>query len=133
MTWTYVQSTGRLYRPDGTHAATGYAGGGGGARPDAVNNHAMQMIRGIGPIPVGTYTLGDAVMQSQLGQFAIPLLPDIGNVMFGRSAFYMHGDKIEGPSRSASDGCIIMPRSVRDEVYTSDDRRVVVVEIKERI
>lgn len=130
MTWTYNQSSGKLYDPDGNLAGTGYAGGNGGNDPIGVNNHAMQNVRNVGPIPVGTYTLGTVVMQSQLGPFAIPLMPDASNEMYGRSGFFCHGDKAN-PPRSASHGCIIMARAVRDKLYASTDRRICVVNIKE--
>jgi len=126
--WVYEQSTGRLYAPDGTHAATGYAGGNEGQNPEGVNDHASQNIKNIGPLPVGFYTFGEVVQQSQLGPFAIPLVPDASNTMFGRGDFYMHGDTT--PSGNASEGCIIMPRSVRDECYGSGDKQLAVVYIK---
>lgn len=130
MSWTYVQSSGKLYRPDGSLAGVGYAGGNGGIHPEGINNHGLQDARMIGPLPVGVYRRGMVVAQSHLGPFAIPLQPDAANIMFGRSAFYMHGDKAT-PQRSASDGCIIMARAVREEFYASDDSVLFVVEIKE--
>jgi len=127
--WVYEQSTGRLYAPDGTHTATGYAGGNEGKNPEGVNNHDKQNIKSIGPLPVGFYTFGEVVQQSQLGPFAIPLLPDESNVMSGRGSFYMHGDNMQ-LNESASEGCLIMPRSVRNECYESGDKQLAVVYIK---
>lgn len=129
MSWTYVQESGKLYRPDGSLAGTGYAGGCGGERPEGVNNHSMQAIKNVGPIVVGVYRKGDVVMQSQLGPFAIPLTPESHNMMLGRGGFYMHGDK-RHPPRSASHGCIIMARAVRTEFYESSDPTLTVVNIK---
>lgn len=129
MSWAYNQSTGRLYRPDGSLAGVGYAGGNGGARPEGVNNHAMQAVRSVGPIPCGVYRRGGVVLASHLGPYAIPLLPDARNMMFGRSAFYMHGDKA-APPQSASDGCIIQANAVRKEFYASEDDVLVVVNIR---
>lgn len=123
--WTYEQNTGRLYRSDGTHAATGYAGGNEGDNPEGVNNHAMQGIKSVGPLPVGRYTFGEVIMQSHLGPFAIPLIPDRDNVMLGRGGFFCHGDTT--PSGNASQGCIIMPRAVRNEMYASDDKQISVI------
>lgn len=128
--WIYEQDTGRLLKSSGVLVAIGYAGGNGGQNPEGVNNHAMQNVKNVGPLPVGYYTFGEVVLKSHLGPFAIPLLPDSDNQMFGRSAFYMHGDKVD-PPRSASEGCIIMPRAVRDECYTSKDRILRVVFSKE--
>jgi hypothetical protein len=121
--WKYEQSTGNLYQPDDTLLATGYSGGNEGENPEGVNNPSMQNIKRVGPIPVGFYTFGEVVLKSHLGPFAIPLMPDKDNEMFGRSGFYMHGDHDDThPPQSASEGCIIVPRAVREEVYASLDR-----------
>ena len=129
MAWTYEQGSGKLYRPNGTLAATGYAGGNEGKNPEGVNNHDMQGIKRVGPVPAGCYIFGEVVLQSQLGPFAIPLVPVDSNTMYGRGGFYCHGDKAD-PPRSASEGCIIMPRAVRDEMYASSDRQLLVVYIR---
>ncbi len=120
--WTYQQDTGNLYDPDDAFVATGYAGGNCGKNPEGVNNHDMQNVKKIGPLPVGIYTFGEVVLKSALGPFAIPLLPDPGNVMFGRGGFYCHGDTT--PSGNASEGCIIMPRAIRELMYASKDNRI---------
>ena len=44
----------------------------------------------------------------------------------GRSGLLMHGDSKEHPG-SASHGCVILPRSVREEVWQSGDRDLEVV------
>ena len=118
--WTYFQDTGKLVAPDGFDAATGYAGGNEGKNPEGVNNHDMQNVKKVGPIPVGFYTFGEVVLKSHLGPFAIPLMPDATNEMFGRSGFYCHGDTKE-MNQSASQGCIIMPRNVRNDMWASPD------------
>lgn len=122
MNWRYEQRTGKIYRPDGTHAGTGYAGGNCGKNPEGVNNHAMQGVRSVGPLPCGLYYRGTVVLQSHLGAFAIPLIPDHANNMLGRSAFYMHGDTT--PSGKASEGCIIQARAVREEFYASPEMKI---------
>jgi hypothetical protein len=126
MSWTYKQSTGELLDPTGQHIANGYAGGNCGENPEGVNNHMLQAMKSVGPLPVGKYTLGEVVAESHLGPYAIPLIPYKENQMFGRGGFYMHGDN-SNMDRSASEGCIIMPRIVRVRVYGSDDRTVEVV------
>lgn len=125
MIWRYEQSTGKLFDPSGIHIYTGYAGGNCGQNPEGKNNPLLQQMKSVGPLPVGLYTLGNVVLQSHLGPFAIPLIPDPANQMYGRGGFYMHGDTT--PSGNASEGCIIMPRIVRVRVYGSDDRTVEVV------
>lgn len=122
----YNQDNGQLFNAEGTLIATGYAGGDQGKRPDGVNNHALQAVHSVGPIPCGVYTFGFPVEHSQLGPFAIPLQPGPDNEMFGRSGFYMHGDTPE-MNHSASDGCIIMPLEVRKACWTSDDHTLLVV------
>jgi hypothetical protein len=123
--WIFEQSTGKLYRPDGSLAATGYAGGNCGKNPEGVNNPSLQSVPTIGPLPVNDYTPGTPVPQSHLGPFAIPLIPTGTGDMFGRGHFYMHGDTT--PSGNASEGCIIMPRAVRNEFYNSVDNKLSVV------
>lgn len=120
MQFKYEQNAGRLYGPDGLLLAIGYAGGDGGQRPDGVNNHALQDVHNVGPLPCGTYTFGIPVEGSKLGPFAIPLIPDANNEMFGRSGFYCHGDKVDGAVQSASDGCIIMARLIRRAMWVNE-------------
>jgi hypothetical protein len=117
--WTYEQDLGQMNDPTGALAGNGYAGGNEGNNPEGVNNHDMQNVKGVGPLPCGTYTFGEPVLHSKLGPFAIPLIPDPANEMFGRGSFYCHGDTT--PSGNASEGCIIMPRSVREAMWASDD------------
>lgn len=126
MSWTYKQSTGELRDSSGKLVATGYAGGNCGKAPEGKNNPDMQCVVKTGPLPRGLYTFGAPVMQSHLGPFAIPLKPDQQNEMFGRSAFFMHGDRTSAPG-SASEGCIIMPRSVREECWNSKDHTLTVI------
>lgn len=125
MSWTYKQSTGRLEWPDGSVAAVGYAGGNCGKNPEGVNNTHLEHVRSVGPIPRGRYTFGEPLLKSHMGPYAIPLIPDKANQMHGRSAFYMHGDTT--PSGNASEGCIIMPRAVREACWASGDHALEVV------
>lgn len=126
MTWTYEQATGNLFDPQGQLAATGYAGGNCGNNPSGKNNPEAQDKPGIGPLPQGVYTFTEHVDSPHLGPFAILLEPDASNEMFGRSAFRMHGDSMSHPG-CASEGCIIMPRAVREAVFASDDHVITVV------
>jgi len=126
MTWTYEQSTGQLIDPTGKTCVTGYAGGNCGANPEGVNNPDMQDQHGIGPLPQGVYTFTEAENSPKLGPMAIILIPDPANEMFGRSDFRMHGDSITHPG-CASEGCIIMPRNIREAVFAGDDKTITVV------
>lgn len=120
--WTYKQSTGELFDANGKLAGNGYSGS-----PAGKNNPAMQNVPFVGPIPRGAYTVGDPHDSPKTGTFTLDLTPDATNQMFGRDEFRMHGDSIKDPG-TASDGCIIMPRTVRDTVWQSVDHRLQVVE-----
>ncbi len=126
--YRYKQTTGELFDANGSLMATGYAGGNCGKNPEGKNNPAMQNAEKIGPLPEGVYAFGQPILQSHLGPFAIPLplVPDASNVMFGRKDFFCHGDTT--PSGNASQGCIIMPRLIRDKLWTSSDHAVEVVQ-----
>ena len=120
MTWIYSQTTGTLFR-DGQISGHGYSEHGAGK-----NNSSMQVIRSVGPIPEGLYTIGSPRHSTRVGAFAMPLSPDTGTQTFGRDAFFMHGDSIHNPG-SASSGCVIMDRSVREQVWSSGDRKLRVI------
>lgn len=126
MAWTYEQNTGRLLDPNGVFVAKGYAGGNCGLNPEGVNNHDMQAVHNIGPLPVGKYHMENAIEESHLGPCAIPLTPFPANEMFGRGHFFMHGDMIGHPG-AGSEGCIIQARQIRMMVAASVDRELDVV------
>ena len=119
MTWRYVQSTGELFH-DAELIGTGYSGHGAG-----VNNPAMQSVKNVGPIPVGHYTIGPAFHHPVCGPVAMRLLPHPDNRMFNRDGLLMHGDT-PSMDHTASDGCIIQQRQIRDRVDASPDRDLVV-------
>jgi len=77
-------------------------------------------------LPQGVYSFSETEDSPTLGPFAIILVPNAANEMFGRSTFRMHGDSISHPG-AASEGCIIMPRSIREKVFGSDDDTITVV------
>lgn len=120
--WIYEQVSGNISNPSAVLVWTGYAGGNEGKNPEGINNPAMQYIPDIGPLPVGLYSFGTPVLQSHLGPFAIPLIPDPNNDMHGRSGFYCHGDTT--PSGNASCGCIIMPRAIRNAMWANADHQL---------
>lgn len=119
--WQYEQKSGRLLH-DGAVIGIGYSGHGVG-----LNNHAMQDQHGVGPIPCGLYTIGDPLdPPDHLGPLAMPLTPDAGNEMFGRSALFIHGDNAH-LNHTASDGCLILPHGFRQQIADSDDDQLQVV------
>lgn len=117
--WVYSQGTGKLYDPSGVHVATGYSGKGKGK-----NNCDMQHVRNVGPIPQGIYIIGQPYNSKKVGPFALPLTPHPDNEMFGRSAFLIHGDN---KTSTASEGCIILGRMIRDRIHYSTVRQLRVV------
>jgi hypothetical protein len=119
--WVYKQSTGQLF--DGNSClAKGYSGS-----PDAKNDPTKQDVSNHGPIPQGHYTIGAPFDSPTHGPYCLRLTAEIGNVMYGRSGFLMHGDKVGAPG-TASQGCIIMPRTVREAVWKSQVHHLQVIE-----
>lgn len=119
--WTYVQINGRVYDPDGRVIGFGYSGRSGGK-----NNPHMQSVHDVGPIPTGIYTIGSPHDTVTHGPFVLPLTPDPSNQMFDRSGFLIHGDSIIAPG-TASTGCIILPRLVRNEISESLDKKLKII------
>jgi hypothetical protein len=124
--WTYEQSTGFLKYPDGTILDKGYAGGNLGRVPEGKNNPCMENVSCVGPLPRGKYTMATVYDHSRLGPFAIELVGDVDNESFGRSGFFIHGDKIGTPG-VASEGCIVLSRAARNKIWESGDHRLEVV------
>jgi hypothetical protein len=122
MTWRYEQASGRFYDDGGDLRAVGYSG----ALPNGKNNPAMQRVAQVGPIPCGTYTIEAPVDTVTHGPYVLELKPDPANEMFGRTHFLIHGDSVVNPG-TASEGCIILPRTVREEVWRSGDHHLCVV------
>lgn len=120
--FTYVQRTGDLYEPDGTFMARGYSGD-----RAHFNDPAAETMRGEGPIPTGMYTIGDPQDPvGHLGPIAMPLIPNAETDTHGRSAFFMHGDNTAA-NHTASHGCIIMGRVIRQHVLDSPEDQLLVV------
>jgi RHS repeat-associated protein len=80
-----------------------------------------------GPIPRGKYTIGAQIQHPNLGPAAMRLTPSRSNNMFGRSDFWIHGDN-SSLNFTASQGCIIAPRAVRDAIAASGDPNLLVVQ-----
>jgi hypothetical protein len=119
MSWTYKQSTGELDH-NGAAIGAGYSGHGAG-----LNNPAMQNVHDVGPIPQGAWTIGPPRdPPDHLGPLAMPLTPS-GDT-FGRSDFFIHGDNAQ-LNHSASDGCIILVREIRQQIVDSLDSDLQVV------
>lgn len=124
--WTWDQSAGELRR-DGKLVSRGYSGKGRGK-----NNPSMEGVRGVGPIPRGRYTIKAPYDSRNVGPYTLPVDAidakpgDDRHEPTGRSAFRIHGDSIRAPG-TASKGCIILPRAVRQAIWRSGDRLLEVV------
>jgi Protein of unknown function (DUF2778) len=119
--WTYVQSNGYLISPAGGIFSQGYSGFGSGKNAPTEEN-----VQDLGPVPEGFYDVQAPENSPIHGPYALPLLPDAGNAMFGRNGFMIHGDSLEHPGE-ASAGCIIQPRFARERLWESGDHRLSVV------
>lgn len=122
--WVYHQATGQLTAPDGHDVARGYSGHGIGR-----NNPALQQTRNVGPIPCGLWHIAALECEHVAGPhgpYVLRLLPAAGTNTFGRDGFLCHGDSAEHPGM-ASEGCIILPRSIRELLWASADRFISVV------
>jgi hypothetical protein len=97
-----------------------------GKPPYGKNNPAAEDQHNIGPIPVGKYLVGSPVDTITHGPYVLPLTPDPGNVMYGRSGFLVHGDSVvhEG---FASEGCIVLDRAAREKIWKSGDHVITVI------
>ncbi|MFT4091330.1 MAG: hypothetical protein QM645_11400 [Asticcacaulis sp.] len=119
--YIYKQATGEFLRPDGKVLAVGYAG-----YQDGVNNPALEASRAVGPIPRGPWSIGLTPLKyTTVGPVALPLEP-LGHSAHGRTLFRIHGDNTRG-DRSASRGCIILPRSIRDHITKAGVTRLLVI------
>src|SRR5258708_6996311 len=106
--WIYVQRTGNLYDKHGELTGTGYSG-----HDVGKNNPADQGTANLGPVPQGDYYIGGPFDSPTHGPYCLRLTPAPTTNTLGRSGFLMHGDSIKHPGM-ASEGCIIMPRPVRE-------------------
>ena len=120
MTWQYHQSSGNLDH-DGQPVGVGYSGAGECKNdPDAQDRHNE------GPIPRGRYTIEPPQDTVSHGPYVLRLVPDEANDMEGRGNFLLHGDSKLDPG-NASQGCIILPRKIREIVWNSGDNLLEVV------
>lgn len=119
--WCYSQASGNLYDPSGVIIATGYSGNGAHK-----NDPASNCVKDQGPIPRGSYGILKPEDSLKHGPYAMELFPDVNNNMCGRDGFMIHGDSIEHPGL-ASDGCVILPRPIREGIWQSGDHILKVI------
>lgn len=119
--WRYIVSAGELYDPAGLIQGIGYSGAAFG-----LDNPAAEEVSDVGPIPEGLYTIGPAFTHPVCGPVSMRLDPQPGTDTHGRDGFLMHGDNA-AVNHTASHGCLIFSRPVRDAVAASDVRALVVL------
>jgi Protein of unknown function (DUF2778) len=107
---------------DGEYVGVGYSGL--GLDKDQPSDEG---VVGQGPIPRGLWSFGTPAESPTLGPLAIPLWADHTTETFGRTGFFCHGDSLSHPGQ-ASHGCIVMPRSIREQIISSGDAALTVVD-----
>jgi hypothetical protein len=72
------------------------------------------------------YVLGEAYDSGRVGPVALPLLPH-NHTAFGRTDLRAHGDSRKHPGE-ASQGCVVLPRPVRERIRDAGCRLFWVIE-----
>jgi hypothetical protein len=122
MAWKYEQQTGRLTNPSGNFVGLGYSG-----RGEGLNNPAMQQVKDVGPIPRGKWSIGRFVDDlGGKGMIVAHLTPAPETETYGRAGFMVHGDN-KAANHTASEGCIVLWRLLREMMMASNDRVLIVV------
>jgi RHS repeat-associated protein len=118
LTWEYNSQMGQLSQ-NGNVVGYGYSGNGLG-----MNNPAMQSVNSVGPIPNDTYIIGPQQLNVTSAKTKLPasmrLMPFSTNDMQGRKGFLIHGDNSDR-DQSASEGCPILNKDIRDQIGSSGD------------
>ncbi|MBV8044086.1 tlde1 domain-containing protein [Pluralibacter sp.] len=120
MSWVYKVSSHSFYL-NGTYQFDGKYSG----RPGFKNDSANECVKGKGPLPRGTYTIGPAFYHRRTRAWTMRLTPYAGVDMCGRDGFMIHGDNSSGLG-DASDGCIILNLPYRKVIAASSDKILVV-------
>lgn len=122
MPWKYAIRLGEVINPTGSFVGYGYSGHGVG-----LNDPAQQAVADVGPIPVGKYEVGRFFDDPEKGPIVSHLTPMPGTDTHGRAGFMIHGDN-KALDHSASHGCVILPRVLREQMMASNDRVLIVSE-----
>jgi hypothetical protein len=124
----YEVLTGQLFDAAGKLLGTGYSG-----KDPYKNDPSAEGMEGAGPIPRGNWKLVSLELTTPLhGPYVIVLEPDADTrgrvISHGRdpSSFRIHGDSLKTPG-SASEGCLIIGRPIREQIWTGTDHDLEVV------
>lgn len=118
--WLYQQSTGRLSL-DGKEIGSGYSGKGAG-----LNNPKLEDKKDVGPIPRGLWSIGEAFTHEKYKTLTMRLTP-VDHDARGRDSFLIHGDN-KKMNNTASKGCIILSRELRQKISSSKIKKLKVIE-----
>lgn len=91
-----------------------------------LNNPAMEAVHDVGPIPAGNWRIVQWHDTYEDKGPVVAQLEPVGHDAHGRSGFLIHGDNALG-NFSASHGCIIAPRIVRDVLKSTGDTELEVI------
>jgi hypothetical protein len=119
-TWAYSQTTGAISH-DGIALGHGYSGFASGK-----NNPKAECLQAVGPIPRGKLKITRWDDQHGDKGPQVAVLAPVGHDAHGRSAFLIHGDSKSAPG-TASHGCIILSRDLRDQIRNSGDTDLEVI------
>ena len=120
--WTFDVKAGAILSPTKFPLGTAYSGNGKG-----LNNPLMDGVPDVGPIPPGQWQIGEFFDDiGGKGPQVCHLTPAPGTDTLGRSGFMIHGDN-QLMNHSASEGCIIAARFIRDAIAHSGDKIIEVV------
>jgi hypothetical protein len=120
--WTFDTKAGAILTPTKFPLGPAYSGNGQG-----LNNPLMDGVPGVGPIPAGQWQIGEFFDDiGGKGPQVCHLTPAPGTDTLGRSGFMIHGDN-QLMNHSASEGCIIAARFIRDAIAHSGDKIIEVV------
>lgn len=115
----YAQATGHI-EINGSMIGVGYSG-----HESGLNNPDAEAIPDVGPIPRGEWRIarwddhhGDKGPQ-------VAVLEPVGHDAHGRSGFLIHGDNA-ALDHTASHGCVIAARTIRDALRASGESRLLV-------
>ena len=133
--WIWQQSSGNLYNtPIGGMGPPYLVSPGGSGQYSGqnlgLNNPANQSVPGTGPdsnggpLPQGTYTIdlqqNNITNSGKTLSASMKLTPDPNNQMYERAGFLIHGDNRDG-DQSASEGCPVVSRYMRNKIGSSGD------------
>lgn len=93
---------------------------------EGLNNPAMEAVHNVGPIPAGRWHIQSWQDNYENKGSVVAILLPVGHDAHGRSGFLIHGPHADDHFDS-SDGCIIAPHSVRQQMRDNGSSDLLVV------